>query len=414
MPSPSSAQAPLPYKLFVVLAAGCLIALVGFGVRAVFGLFLDPMTETRGWDRETFALAMAIQNLLWGMGLPFAGALADRFGPVRVIAAGALVYALGVWGMTQAQAPLALYVTGGVLTGLGVAFTAFSIALASMARVVGPERRSLALGLGTAAGSMGQVLFSPLSQAWISAYGWNDALLILAAMTLALIPLAVLLPNQTAPRGEAVSEQSLRDALREARRHRGYVLLTLGFFVCGFHVSFITVHFPAYTRDIGLGPQVGAYAISLVGLFNILGSLLSGAVGQRWSKKLGLSAIYALRAVTIAALLFAAKTELTIYLFAATMGILWLSTIPLTTGIVAQVFGVRYMATLFGIVFFSHQIGSFMGVWLGGWIYDATGSYDLMWWAGVFFGIAAAIVHLPIDERPLPRLRSLLANRTTA
>jgi predicted MFS family arabinose efflux permease len=209
---------------------------------------------------------------------------------------------------------------------------------------------------------------------------------------------------------ETIAEQSIREALREAAEHRGYVLLTLGFFVCGFHVAFITVHLPAYVHDLGLGPEVGAYAIALVGLFNIAGSVLSGAFGQRYSKKLGLSSIYFLRAVVITALLFAPKTESTLYFFAAAMGILWLSTVPLTTGIVAQVFGVRYMATLFGIVFLSHQIGSFLGVWLGGWIYDRTGSYDLVWWAGVFFGLAAAIIHLPIDEKPLPRLKLAAAS----
>jgi len=412
MPTPSPGQpGTTPRRTAaIVLVVGCLIALIGFGVRSVFGLFLEPMTVAHGWSRETFALAMAIQNLMWGLGLPFAGALADRHGPVRVIAVGALIYALGVWGMSHAEAPFALHLTGGVLTGLGVAFTAFSIALAAMARVVGPERRSLALGLGTAAGSLGQVVFSPLSQGFISAYGWNETLVVLAATTLILIPLAMLLPNQTTSRGEVVAEQTISQALSEATGHRGYVLLTVGFFVCGFHVAFITVHFPAYARDLGLGPEVGAYAIALVGLFNIVGSFLSGAIGQRWSKKLGLSAIYFLRALTITALLLAPKTEFTIYLFACTMGILWLSTVPLTTGIVAQVFGVRYMATLFGIVFLSHQIGSFLGVWLGGWIYDATGSYDPMWWVGVFFGLAAAVIHLPIDERPLPRLRTVLAD----
>jgi predicted MFS family arabinose efflux permease len=273
-----------------------------------------------------------------------------------------------------------------------------------MARVVGPERRSLALGLGTAAGSFGQVVFSPLGQAFIEAFGWQPALLILAVCTLVIIPLAFVLPNDTSVRGEAHSDQSIGQALREAAGHRGYVLLTIGFFVCGFHVAFITVHFPAYVKDLGLDPAIGAYAIAMVGLFNIAGSFLSGAAGQRWSKKCGLSVIYFGRALCITALLFAPKTELTIYLFAAAMGILWLSTVPLTTGIVAQVFGVRYMATLFGIVFFSHQLGSFIGVWLGGYLYDHIGTYDPVWWAGIALGLAAAIIHLPINERPLPRL----------
>lgn len=389
---------------FLIIIAGCAISTVGFGLRSVFGLFLEPMTVDQGWSRETFALALAIQNLLWGAGVPVAGALADRFGPTRVLAGGAVVYGLGVYGMAEADSGLMLHLFAGVVTGLGVAFTAFSIAMAAMARVVGPEKRSLALGLGTAAGSFGQVLFSPLAQIWIQSFGWHDALIILALTAGLIIPLAFILPNDTRAAGEPASDQGIGEALREAMNHRGYVLLTIGFFVCGFHVAFITVHFPAYVRDLGLDATVGAYAIALIGLFNIAGSFLSGMYGQRWSKKSGLSSIYFLRAIAIFALLAAPKTDVTIYLFAAVMGILWLSTVPLTTGIVAQVFGVRYMATLFGIVFFSHQLGSFLGVWLGGFLYDRIGSYDPVWWAGILLGLLAALIHLPINERPLPRL----------
>lgn len=397
----STWRAPL-----VILVVGCLIAIIGFGVRSVFGLFLEPMTVAKGWNRETFALAMAIQNLLWGIALPFAGAIADRIGPARVIAGGAVVYALGIWGMAGANDAFALHFFGGLLTGIGVAFTAFSLALAAMARVVGPEKRLLALALGTAAGSLGQVIFSPLSQGFISAFGWHTALLFVSASTLLLIPLAFVLPNGARPRGEPLTDQTLGQAIREAKGHRGFVLLTSGFFVCGFHVAFITVHFPAYVKDLGLAAEVGAYSIALIGMFNIVGSFLSGIIGQRWSKKYGLSAIYFSRAVVITILMFAPISNSTIYTFASVMGILWLATVPLTMGIVVQVFGVRYMATLFGIVFLSHQIGSFLGVWLGGWIYDATGSYDPMWWAGVALGLGAAVIHLPIDERPLPRLQS--------
>ncbi len=390
----------------VVLVAGCVIATIGFGIRASFGLFLDPMTIARDWSRETFALAMAIQNLLWGMGLPLAGALADKFGPVGVMVAGALMYAAGVWGMTASPDPMIFQLTAGVLTGAGIAFTAFSLAMASMVRVVGPQRRTLVLGLGTAAGSLGQVVFSPMSQGFINAFGWSTALLWLAGISLLLVPLAMALPNDPRMSGDPGTEQSLLDAVREALSHRGYVLLTTGFFVCGFHVAFITVHFPAYVVDIGLDATVGAWSIALVGLMNIAGSFLSGMFGQRYSMKLGLSGIYFLRSITIALLLVSPKTEVTIYVFAAVMGILWLSTVPLTSGIVAQVFGVRYMATLFGIVFFSHQVGSFLGVWLGGVLYDRTGSYDGMWIAGVVVGLLAALVHLPINEQPLQRLRS--------
>ena len=402
----SSNTAPKPSwrTPLVVLIVGCLIAMVGFGVRSVLGLFLEPMTIANDWSRQTFALAMAIQNLVWGIGLPFAGALADRTGPARVIIVGALIYAIGVWGMAQADGPGALYLFGGILTGVGVAFTAFSLVLATMARVVGPEKRSLALGLGTAAGSMGQIVFSPMSQGFISAFGWNTALLLLAASTLVLIPLAMVLPNATVAKSEAQHKQKISEAIWEAVGHRGYALLTTGFFVCGFHVAFITVHFPAYVRDLGLAAEVGAYSIALIGLFNIVGSLLAGAAGQRWSKKCGLSFIYFARSVVITGLLLAPVSEATIYIFASIMGLLWLSTIPLTTGIVAQVFGMRYMATLFGIVFLSHQIGSFLGVWLGGWIFDATGSYNPMWWAGAVLGLLAAALHLPINEQPLPRL----------
>jgi MFS family permease len=400
-PAASSWRTPV-----LIIIAGCLISTVGFGLRSVYGLILEPMTVANGWSRETFALALAIQNLLWGAGVPVAGALADRFGPSRVLAVGAVVYGIGVYGMAEAESGLMLHLFAGVVTGLGVAFTAFSLAMAAMARVVAPERRSLALGLGTAAGSFGQVLFSPLAQMWIQSYGWHDALLIMAVVAGVIIPLAFMLPNNTSARGEPDNDQGFGDALKEAFGHNGYVLLTIGFFVCGFHVAFITVHFPAYISDLGLSAEVGAYAIALIGLFNITGSFLAGLVGQHWSKKTCLSTIYFLRAIAITALLFAPKTAVTIYLFAGAMGILWLSTVPLTTGIVAQVFGVRYMATLFGIVFFSHQLGSFLGVWLGGFLYDRIGSYDPVWWAGVALGLAAAIIHLPINEKPLPRLAS--------
>jgi MFS family permease len=398
-PKVSSWRTPL-----LVIVAGCIIAMIGFGIRSVFGLFLEPMTTTHSWSRETFAIAMAIQNLLWGIGVPIAGALADRYGPMRVLSVGAVIYGLGVWGMAVTDSSMGLHLFGGLLTGLGIAFTAFSLALAAMAKVVGPERRTLVLGLGTAAGSLGQVIFSPLGQQFIANYGWQSALMILAATALLIIPLSLCLPNNQTHTGEAACNQTLTEALREAMGHRGFVLLTVGFFVCGFHVAFITVHFPSYVKDLGLAPEVGAYALSIIGLFNIAGSFLSGAAGTRWSKKSGLAFIYFTRAIVITALLLAPKTPTTIYLFAAAMGILWLSTVPLTSGIVAQVFGVRYMATLFGIVFFSHQIGSFLGVWLGGRLYDTTGTYDAIWWAGVILGLIAAFIHLPINERPLPRL----------
>ncbi|MCY4086971.1 MAG: MFS transporter [Actinomycetia bacterium] len=399
----SGARMPNWQKVAMVMVAGCLISLVGYGVRSSFGLFLSPMTIDQDWSRETFALALALQNLLWGVALPIAGALADRYGPRYVLAGGAAIYALGVWGMAEAESPSLLHLAGGIAVGTGVAFTAFSLALAAMVRVVSPGRRSLVLGVGTAAGSLGQVVFSPVAQGFIGAYGWHTALLLLAAITLVIIPLACALSNTVAASQGLTTDQTLRQALSEARDHRGYILLTAGFFVCGFHVAFVTVHFPAYVQDLGLAPFVGAIAISLIGLFNIIGSFASGVFGQRWSKKYGLAGIYSLRALAILLLLIFPKTELAIYVFASVMGLLWLSTVPLTVGIVEKVFGVRYLATLFGVVFLSHQIGGFLGVWLGGYLYDRIGSYDAIWWAGVAFGVAAAIVHLPINEKPLTR-----------
>ncbi|MFK7995446.1 MAG: MFS transporter [Granulosicoccus sp.] len=389
--------------LFIIIA-GCLISSIGFGVRSSLGLFLEPLTSARGWTRETYGLALALQNLFWGLGLPLAGMLADKWGATRVIAAGACVYALGLVLMGFVQTPMWLHISAGILCGLGIAFSAFSLALSVMVKVVGPERRTIILGLGTAAGSLGQVIFSPLAQGFIQSMGWASALVMLALIVFCIVPITFILPGNDEHNSDQTVEQGLRDALSEALAHRGFVLLTVGFFVCGFHVAFITVHFPAYIADLGLDPAIAVWSISLIGLFNIIGSFLAGFVGQAWSKKYSLTIIYALRAILITLLLLSPKTPMVILCFAAAMGILWLSTVPLTTGIIAQVFGIRYMATLFGIVFLSHQIGSFLGVWLGGRLYDITGSYDGMWWAGVVLGFLAALIHMPINEKPLARL----------
>ena len=387
----------------LAIIAGCLIALIGFGVRSGFGFFLEPMTADLGWDRQTYGLAMAIQNIAWGIGVPVAGIFADRFGPTRVLIVGAVIYFAGIIGMADATSPLGLHLTGGALTGLGVAFTAFSLALAAMAKVVARERRPVVLGLGMAATSVGQVIFSPITQGFIQSYGWSATLVLLAAAALAIMPLAWALPVGAVTDEPETAEQTTGEAISEAMGHRGYVLLTVGFFVCGFHVTFIGIHLPAYVSDLGLAPYVAAASLSLIGLFNIIGSFAAGLFGTYCSKKNSLSVIYFLRAVTITALMFAPKTEVNVLLFAGAMGLLWLSTVPLTTAIVGQIFGVRYLATLFGFVFLSHQAGSFLGVWLGGYLYDVYGSYDAVWWAGVALGLFAAVVHLPINEKPLVR-----------
>ena len=388
-----------------IIIAGCLVSMLGFGIRSSFGLFLEPMTVTRGWDRETFALALAIQNIFWGFGVPIAGALSDRFGPVVVMTLGALAYAAGMYAMSIVELPSALYLAAGLVTGTGIAFTSFSLAMAAMAKVVGPRHRSLAMGAGASAGSFGQVVFSPLSLFFIEQHGWEQAIVILAMMSLIIIPLALMLPKGAAP--SSASEPAnikLTEALKEALNHRGYVLLTAGFFVCGFHVSFIGIHLPAYVEDLGMDASVGAYALSIVGLFNIVGAFLGGAAGQKWSKKSTLSVIYFLRAVVIAYLVLAPPSVATIYTFAVCMGMLWLSTVPLTSGIVGELFGMQWLATLFGVVFLSHQAGSFIGIWLGGYMYDTTGSYDFVWWSGVALALIAAALHWPIDERPVARL----------
>ncbi|MDC0039416.1 MFS transporter [Gammaproteobacteria bacterium] len=388
----------------VVMVAGCMIAIIGMGTRASLGLFLEPMSSSLSWSRETYALAMAIQNLLWGILLPFAGALTDRYGASWVISAGAVFYSLGLWGMSVADSVFMLHVSGGILMGLGSSFVAFNLAIAAMVKVVGPERRLFVMGVGTAATSVGQLIFSPMAQGLISNFGWSDALVYLSFISMLIISFAVLLPSNPEVQGEEATTQRLGEAVREAFSQRGFILLMIGFFACGFHVAFIGIHLPAYVTDLGLAPQVGAYCLALIGLFNIAGSFLSGMVGSRWSKTYGLSWIYFGRALVILGLLLAPKTALTLYVFSALMGLLWLSTIPLTTGVLTDVFGVRYVATLYGFVFFGHQVGSFIGVWLGGVLYDRYGSYDGMWWAGIVVGVLAALIHLPISEKPVSRV----------
>ena len=388
----------------VVVTCGCLIALLTFGIRSSFGLFTIPISDAHGWGREVFALAIAVQNLLWGAGQPFAGALADRFGSARVLALGGLLYAAGVALMAMAATPLQMNLTAGVLIGLGLAGGSFTIVMAALARRVPPERRSWAMGVATAAGSLGQFLMAPLGQAFILAYGWQTALLLLATGAAAVPLLATAMASS--PSGLTSADEvdlGLKETLARAFGHRSYLLLVAGFFVCGFHVAFITVHLPPYLMDVGADPRLAAWSIALIGLCNIVGSYGSGVLGGRHSKRWLLASIYFLRSVVIALFVLLPVTTVGVLLFAAAIGLLWLSTVPPTSGLVAVMFGTRYMATLFGVVFFSHQVGSFLGIWLGGLFFELYGSYDAVWWISVALGLFAALIHLPIAERPAPR-----------
>jgi MFS family permease len=391
----------------VLVVCGCLIALINFGVRASFGLFTGPISSANGWGRDVFALALAVQNLLWGAAQPFAGALADRFGPARVLAGGGIVYALGVALMPVSTTPLLLNLTAGVLVGLGLAGASFIVVISALGNLLPLERRSWAAGIATAAGSLGQFLFAPMGQAFIAAFGWSTALLLLAAFALLIPLLSIPLGGAKGDHvGAAKPEPDLSpiEALRQALGHGSYRLLVAGFFVCGFHVAFITVHLPPYLGDIGVGAQWAAISIALIGLFNIVGSYGAGVLGGRYSKRWLLCLIYLARAVVIAVFVLVPPTPVTVLAFSAAMGLLWLSTVPPTAGLVALMFGVRHLGMLFGVVFFSHQVGAFLGVWLGGVLFERTGSYDVVWWLSVVLSLLAALVTYPIDERPAPEL----------
>lgn len=389
------------YRLNVVIVAGCLVALIAFGIRATAGLFNAPISEANGWGREVFGLALALQNLIWGASQPFVGMVADKFGTMRVVMLGAVIYAAGTLLTAVADTPMLLHLGAGILVGLGIAMTSFSLIMAAFSRLVPPERRSWTFGIATAASSMGQFVFSPLSQTFISAFGWQEALFILAATCLLMIPLALPLGASKGGAVAAANEADLTmvNAIRGAFGHRSYVLLVLGFFVCGFQIAFVTVHMPPYLVERGVTPFVAGWAIGVVGLFNVIGSYASGMFGNRYSKRWGLSAIYFLRSVVIVVFLLAPISTASALLFSASMGLLWLSTVPLTIGLVAVMFGTRYIATLYGFVFFSHQVGSFFGVYLGGLFYDLYGSYDMVWYLSIALGVFAAIVHLPIREQ---------------
>ncbi len=385
---------------WLIIIAGCLIALLTFGPRSAMGFFQLPMLAEKGWDRTTFGMAMALQNLFWGAGQPFFGAIADKYGTWRVLLLSALFYSSGLAMMAWATSPGILYLGGGVLVGLGIAAGSFGVILSAFARNVSAASRTFVFGIGTAAGSAGMFVFAPISQGLIDRFGWSDALVYLGLAMLIVPVLAIpLRGNSSSGRTkEAQYKQSIGQALKEAFAHKSYLLLTTGFFVCGFQVAFITAHFPAYLGDIGIDATYAVLALALIGFFNIIGSLASGMISQRYSKPKFLAFLYLGRSILVTAFLLLPQTGTSVIVFAILMGLMWLSTVPPTNSLVAIMFGTRYLGMLGGIVFFSHQIGSFLGVWLGGYLYDHFGSYDPVWWLGVVLGIFAAIVHWPIEE----------------
>lgn len=395
---------------WVIFSAAAIVT-IAMGVRQAFGLFLPDMSTDLGIGRSSFGLSLALQNLLFGLAQPFVGALADRHGAGRVVAGGTLLYAAGLIAASFAGSAIGLHLSFGLMVGMALSATTFVVVLGAVGRVVTPERRSMAFGIVTAGGSLGQFLVVPAGQLLIGELGWRMALVALAGLIAVMLALAVGVSGKPQAAGaQAGGEgQTLRQALGEAAGHRGFWLLNAGFFVCGFHVAFIATHFPAYLTDKGLGLAIGANALALVGLFNIFGSYLFGVWGGKWSKKGLLAALYAARGVVMIAFLAAPLTAVSALLFAAAMGFLWLGTVPLTSGLVGQIFGMRYLSTLYGIVFLGHQLGSFCGAWIAGLMFDWTGSYDSIWVASVALGFIAALVHLPISERPVARLREAAA-----
>jgi MFS family permease len=390
----------------VLIACGCVIAVISFGPRSTLGFFLTPLSSANGWGRDVFGLALAIQNLLWGLGQPFAGAIADKYGAPRVLSAGAILYAVGIYLMAQSNSPGMLYISAGVLIGFGLSGCAMPAIIGALGKLVPESWRSFAFGAGTAAGSFGQFLYSPIAVSLMDSYGWQTTLLIFSCLLLLIVPLSLTL---MAPRGAQPSRamgpsQSVRQALSEAFRHRSYVLLVLGFFTCGFQLAFVTVHLPSYLVDRGLSTQVGGWTLAVIGLFNIIGSLASGYLGNLMPKRYILSFIYFGRALAVVVFISLPASPTATLIFGAVTGLLWLSTVPPTSGLVALMFGTKWLTMLFGFAFFSHQVGGFLGVWLGGVLFEATGSYDVVWWLSVFFGVASAVINLPIVEKPVARL----------
>ncbi len=388
-----------------VLACGALIVTLSMGIRHGFGLWLQPITQAQGWSRETFAFALAVQNLAWGVFGIFAGMAADRFGAFRVLVVGAGLYALGLAGMALSTSTFTFALTTGILIGAAHAGTTYAVIYGVIGRQLPAERRSWAMGVAAAAGSFGQFLMVPVEGWLIESLGWQTALLVLAVAVLLIAPLAMGLrePGFSGSAPPPRREQTIGQALREAFQYRSFQLLMAGYFVCGFQVVFIGVHMPSYLKDNGLSPQVASYALALIGLFNVIGTYAAGTLGQRLPKRHILAFIYFGRAVAIALFLWAPLTPMSVYVFSAVMGLLWLSTIPPTNATVAQIFGVAHLSMLGGFVFFSHQIGSFLGVWLGGYLYDRTGSYDIVWYISIALGVFAAIVNLPVKESPIAR-----------
>ncbi len=400
-------MAPRTWRIpAVVLFCAMVLLALNMGVRQTAGLFLEPMTQDLGITRTSFALAIALQNLLWGVLTPAFGILADRYGTARWLALGGVIYALGLLIMGLGGSEASLHLGAGVFIGIAVSACGFPLVLSAVARAFSERRRSMALGVAAAGGSVGQFLLLPFTQIIIGDLGWVGALVVLAVLAALIVPFAAALTGRPEVGAEESALGGVRTAIDEARRHSGYLLLNAGFFVCGFHVSFIATHLPAYINSFDFDPLVGATALSLIGFFNIIGGLLAGYLGGRYRKKYLLSGIYLARALSITLFMIAPKTELSVWLFSASIGVLWLSTVPLTSGLVGDVFGARYMATLFGFVMFSHQIGAFFGAWLGGLSYDMTGSYTAVWLMAIALGLLAALLHWPIADQPLAETRA--------
>lgn len=387
------------------IVAGCLVAFVGFGFAATFGVFLRPMSQDLGWGREVFSLSMAIQALCWGLTQPVAGMVADRFGTARVLAFGAIVSALGFVLRGTVIDPT-VFIASGVVVGIGTGACSFPVVIIALGKIVTAERRSFILGLGTAAASAGMLVAAPLSTILMNSIGWQNSILVIAASFLLILPPLLFIARVSKPTARGGSGSDFAHAVRIAFSDRSFVLLFFGFFVCGFHVAFIQTHLPAYITDKGLTPIIAAWSLGIIGLFNIAGSFLAGWSGQKYSKKSILAGLYFTRAIVFSGFILMPLSSASVYVFSALMGLMWLSTVPLTTGLVAQTQGLRFLSTLAGLVFFSHQTGAFIGAWLGGRIYDMTGDYSVMWWAAVVLSLLATIIHLPIREEPGPLARA--------